>query len=495
MNLTFVPKEAGIAYVADRLWLPKSVRHGDGLVRSEPVRRALEFIVGGENGIKTLLCMWQETKTHIICPREFLPPTEYLKYRFPFVDLRPQFQSVRFEDRVDTRSEEQAMAWRALAAHENGILNLGCGKGKTVLAVKKIAKECVPTLVVVPDGGILEQWKMAILGDKERGLPARIGFDGDLGMIQGPQFSWAKPITLALVTTLWRRIEEGGIPEEMFKYFGLIIYDEVHQIGAPKFSLSASPFFGNRIGLTATVEREDGLDPVYRYHIGEPFYSDVKQDLIPDIYFQKTPVTFDHSQSMIGDTTNISLLRTQLGRDLTANAFRYWCIRGAVEDGRKILVLSHSKDQLKLMHAMFPGSGLITQETKQEDRLGEVRNNQLCFAISRLGSQGVDDDALDALFCLTPFRSKNNLQQSMGRIQRSRPGKKHPFMVVFDDKLVPPLRSMVVKMKSLLKEWHFTFTVVPVTGSKPLPHEVQIAYNAAYEALPSREESVKEGTK
>jgi superfamily II DNA or RNA helicase len=115
-----------------------------------------------------------------------------------------------------------------------------------------------------------------------------VEFEGELGLVQGGVFNWARPLTLALVTTLWRRIEDGSIPEEFFRYFGQVIYDEVHQIGAPKFSLTASPFYGDRIGLTATVEREDGLDPIYRYHIGDPFYSDLSQEIIPDIYFQQT---------------------------------------------------------------------------------------------------------------------------------------------------------------------------------------------------------------
>ena len=39
------------------------------------------------------------------------------------------------------------------------------------------------------------------------------------------------------------------------------------------FSLTAAPFYGDRIGLTATVKEKMALDPIYRYHIGEPFYS------------------------------------------------------------------------------------------------------------------------------------------------------------------------------------------------------------------------------
>lgn len=483
MKLGFVQKDADKAYVSNRLWLPKSG------IRVGPIKRALEFTVS-QRGQQETYEMWDETKSHIICPREFLPPSEYPKYRFPFIDVRPQFERVEFEDLVSPRNEEQWKAWAAFEQNNNGILNLGCGKGKTKLAVKKIAQRGVPTLVIVPDGGILDQWQRSIYGSGE--TPPGLKFDGQLGIIQGQTFDWKRPVTLALITTLALRIRDNALPEEMYRYFGQVIYDEVHQVGAPMFSLTAGPFFGDRIGLTATVQREDGLDPVFRYHIGDPFYSDLSQDLIPDIYFQETPVTLDLSKAEVNGMTNMSLLRTQLGKDLKGNIFRYWAIKRKLDMGRKILVLSHSKAQLRLFHAMFPGSGLIVAETSREERTDILRNSKICFAITRLGSVGVDDDRLDTLFCLTPFRSKIALQQSMGRIQRFREGKAKPEMFMFEDWTCVPLRKMCSNVKSTLRSWGYAFNVVPPNGLNPpetLPPSVQAAYDAAFSALPEEQEN------
>lgn len=478
MILDFVQKEPDKAYVSNRLWLPKAG------IRVGPVKKALEFLVS-QQGQQVVHKMWEETKHHIICPREFLRPSEYLKYSFPFVDLRPEFDSVAFEDLVNPRNEEQARAWAALKANDNGILNLGCGKGKTKLALKKIAQRGMPTLVIVPDGGILDQWRRSIYGDGE--TPPGLKFSGKLGLIQGSTFDWQRPVTLALVTTLGLQIRDGKIPEELYRHFGLIVYDEVHQIGAPMFSLTASPFYGDRIGLTATVQREDGLDPIYRYHIGEPFYTDLSQDLVPQIYFQQTPAKLDESKTKINGITNISLLRTVLGTDYTANVYRYWCIKKALSSGgRKILCLSHSKKQLRLFHKLFPGSGLIVSETDRDTRTEVLRKSQICFAIARLGSVGVDDDRLDTLFWLTPFRSKISLQQSMGRIQRSREGKKQPVMVVFEDWTSPPLRKLCAAIRATLRGWGFQFSSfkpkdMPVPDT--FPPDVQAIYDQELEAL------------
>lgn len=486
MILDFVPKEPSKAYVANRLWLPKE------LIRTGPVTRALEFTVN-QQGQQTTHKMWDESKYHIICPREFLQPNEYPKYPFPFIDLRPEFEAVEFEDLVVPRNEEQTIAWNALATNDNGILNLGCGKGKTKLALKKIAQRGLPTLVIVPDGGILDQWRRSIFGDGE--TPPGLKFHGKLGLVQGSTFDWQRPVTLALVTTLALQIRDGKIPEEFFRYFGQIIYDEVHQIGAPVFSLTASPFYGDRLGLTATVEREDGLDPIYRYHIGEPFHTDLTQDLIPEIYFQQTPAKLNEAKAIINGKANISVLRTILGTDLGANTYRYWCIRKALDNGRKILCLSHSKKQLKLFHAMFPGSGLIISETDRDKRTEVLRQSQICFAIARLGSVGVDDDRLDTLFWLTPFRSKISLQQSMGRIQRFREGKKGPVMVVFEDWTSKPLHRLCGAIRSTLRHWGYAFSSFkPIAMPVPdeLPPDVRTFYEAQLAVIKAEEDDIDE---
>lgn len=485
MRLVLPIKEPTKAYVSNQLWLPKE-GFVPGGVRPGPVQKALEFAVGRGDEVGVIR-LWEDSRHHIITPREFLPASEYPKYKFPFVDLRPQFSDRYFQDLVEPRNEEQIKAWDALSRNDNGILNLGCGKGKTKLSLKKIAQKGVPTLVIVPDGGMMEQWRQAIQGSDR--TPPGLRFDGGIGIVQGEHFDWrGRPLVLALVTTLALKIRDRKIPEEFFRYFGLIIYDECHQIGAPVFSQTAWPFYGDRIGLTATVKREDGLDPIYRYHIGEPFYSDLTQDLIPLVYFQKTPVTLNSAKAQRNNMTHLGILRTLLGADLTGNTYRYWAIKEALDQGRKILCLSHSKNQLFLMHTMFPGSGIITQETHASERLAILRNSQICFAIAKLGAQAIDDDRLDTLFWLTPFRSLISLQQSIGRVQRALAGKRQPVVVIFEDHLVPTLKNLCRKLKSTFKEWKFNFDVLnPGRLGRELPPDLRHVYEQRLSQLPRRD--------
>jgi superfamily II DNA or RNA helicase len=481
MQLEFVPKEPDRAYIGNMLWLPKAK------VQESWIKSALEFDYSGRTPADTQkIVLWKQTAHHIVCPREFLEPETYPLYDFPFIDIRPPPTPAQFEDLVEPRNADQLAAWTALDAHDDGVLNIKCGGGKTKLAVKKIANKQVKTLVIVPDAGILEQWKRSILGDKTPGRETSPGLrmNGPLGLIQGDVVDWDHDITLAVVTTLWRLIEKGLLPEEAYRLFSLIVFDEVHQIGAPKFSLTAPPWFGDRIGLTATVKRADALDNVYLSHIGQPFYSDLRQDLIPQVLFERTPIELDLQRALDkSGQVHAGKLRGLAGIDLPGNTYRYWKVREALERGRKILCLSHSKAQLKLFHAMFPHSGIITAETDRARRLDVIRDSRICFAIARLGSTGVDDDRLDQLFWLTPFNGATTLQQSMGRIQRALPGKPPPVFTVFEDARVKSLMGMCSGLKTLLRKWRIPFEIRAPLPLRPLPGDVQERYDNVFRTL------------
>jgi superfamily II DNA or RNA helicase len=215
---------------------------------------------------------------------------------------------------------------------------------------------------------------------------------------------------------------------------------------------------------------------------------------VPRIYFQQTPTVLDSEEAMM-DTgiINTSLLRTQLGRSLASNTFRYWKIKEAVDAGRKVLCVSHSVDQLKLFHAMFPGSSLIIGATPQNKRMDILRDSSICFAVAKLGSTGIDDDRLDTLFWLTPFKSKIALQQSMGRILRVFKDKQAPVFIVFEDWTVPTLRRLCMKLKATLKKWKYVIeTCKPVKLPLELPPSVRAAYDTAFSLLPEKGEVVEE---
>lgn len=168
----------------------------------------------------------------------------------------------------------------------NGIVVTNCGKGKTQIALQTIADKQMPAIVIVNNTTLIDQWRNRI--------ETFLEVEGGVGVVQGDPDTWdwrGRGIVLAMIHSLSLRYEE--IPVGFDRYFGGVYYDEVHHLSAPLFVHTAPMFYGERFGLTATVNREDGLEPIYQYHIGPVFFRDLAQDVKPRIYIQENPITVD----------------------------------------------------------------------------------------------------------------------------------------------------------------------------------------------------------
>jgi len=137
-----------------------------------------------------------------------------------------------------------------------GTVVMPCGSGKTIVGIGIMTELSMNTLIVTPNVASLHQWRDEIL-DKTDLSPDDIGeYSGDNKTI--------KPITLATYQVLvWRKDKES--PFTHFQLFrarnwGLIIYDEVHLLPAPVFKVTAEIQAMRRLGLTATLVREDGAE-------------------------------------------------------------------------------------------------------------------------------------------------------------------------------------------------------------------------------------------
>jgi hypothetical protein len=345
----------------------------------------------------------------------------------------------------------------------NGIVIHNCGKGKTCLALHRVAHEGLNTLIIVNQKTILDQWEGAIA--------EFLDFDGGVGRIQGnpDTWDWRRPITIATLHTLARYPD--AVTPEMRRWFGVIIWDEVHHLSAPYFCITATMFSGKRFGLTATDTREDGTEVVYNYHLGEVFYKDLMQTVKPAIVFRQTPFAIspeeflEHVIDKRGKP-NISKMRTFLGTEkVERNLYQARDIQTALDAGRKVLALSHSRGQLKLMHDLFADRGadvgLCIGTQKVVERWRALRERQLIFGTHQLVLEAIDEDSLDTLYWLTPFGSqhpeggKNALQQGMGRIQgyRYREGMKHPLVVIFDDVYIQHFHRMCNVLRKQLRRW------------------------------------------
>ena len=357
-----VRRDPYTGYLDSMLWIPKRS------VNVEALKRALTFELSGRGNQVTTLQLWQETADHLLVPREFWRYNERL---FEVVDCRPQaFQPTSISSRikldhktdgdrlVPTGETVQQEALDAMLQARGGILQLACGRGKTVVALELIARLGVPAIVIVDNTTLMGQWRDEI----NRHLPGV-----EIGLVEGRHFDWQKPIVLATFQTLSQRAHV--LPEEFRRWFGVVIWDEGHHVGAPTFARTADMFYGRRYALTATPRRADGMHVIYDMHIGPVLYKDLTQDLRPRIQFEWTGFELDTNDPQVINATHSSVGEIHMGmlaRWFGSHRPRLDYIIDRVqrlrEDGRKVLVLSTSVDELVNLLSIWNGMQYLYSE-------------------------------------------------------------------------------------------------------------------------------------
>lgn len=152
----------------------------------------------------------------------------------------------------------QDEAVRAFAGAGHGVIVLPCGAGKTIVGLLAIEALATRTLVLTSSREAAMQWK--------RELCAKSDLAADqVAIYQGARDAAIGPVTITTYSMVGKR---GGRGATGFSHFdrlaeepwGLVIYDEVHLVPAPIFQLSAQLQARRRLGLTATLVREDGRE-------------------------------------------------------------------------------------------------------------------------------------------------------------------------------------------------------------------------------------------
>ncbi len=398
---------------------------------------------------------------------------------------------------------DQGPAYDALIEPPNltkgRLLVLGCGKGKSVISLKAAMKRRVPVGVIVDSNELADQWTNYIV--QFCGIS-----ETQIGRVQGTKFKWdGYPIVVMMAQTLMQATREWS--EEFLNYFGYIIADEVHTLSAPVFSRVISLFTGERLAMTATPVRDDGLDLVFRYHTDdEPCFEDVEQELMPDVFLHPTGeanpdvfifgppswgkdnrrwtteqlLTADKSTrrmlSQILKTKDVlsgpqlvsHLIRkkkgsipatlTVIGRNEKRNQKVVTKIQQWAREGRTILALGGRTNQLIWFHDNYPGdSGLCYGKVKKSTRMQQLQGYRVVFAQQNMVLKGLDRKAFDTLVLLSldpKLATLPNLQQGIGRIQRPLPGKKQTQVHAFVDEqsvlLGPSQRRFVQNAREIL---------------------------------------------
>ncbi|MFD2417439.1 DNA repair helicase XPB [Amycolatopsis pigmentata] len=229
-----------------------------GLVMSTTDRAVLEEVLRNKK-IGPMLGARIDDDTVLVHPSERGRLKQaLLKVGWPAEDLAGyvdgEAHPISLEENGWSLREYQRQAAEAFWAGGSGVVVLPCGAGKTLVGAAAMARAQATTLILVTNTVAGRQWK--------RELVARTSLTEDeIGEYSGEKKE-IRPVTIATYQVMTRKSKGEYRHLELFdsRDWGLVVYDEVHLLPAPVFRMTADLQSRRRLGLTATLVREDGRE-------------------------------------------------------------------------------------------------------------------------------------------------------------------------------------------------------------------------------------------
>lgn len=303
----------------------------------------------------------------------------------------------------------------------SGVIVLPCGAGKTVVGLYVMKLVGAKTLILTTNTIAVRQWREELL-DKTSLRPE------DVGEYTG-ESKHVAPVTITTYQMLtWRRSKAEGF--EHFSLFnkenwGLVVYDEVHLLPAPIFRVTADLQARRRLGLTATLVREDGKEDEVFCLIGPKRY-DVPWKVLEGQGFIATATCTEIRVPLdpaLRPTYEASSARAKfrVASENPAKTRVVECILRKHAGGR-VLVIGQYIDQLNHLQRHL-GAPLITGKTPQSEReklYAAFKSGAISVLIvSKVGNFAVDlPEANVAIQISGTFGSRQEEAQRLGRILR-----------------------------------------------------------------------------
>jgi superfamily II DNA or RNA helicase len=347
----------------------------------------------------------------------------------------------------------QAEAVSAMLEHDSGILIAPPGTGKTVMALAIAAERGVSTLVLVDKRTVANQWREHI--QTFLGIKA--------GQMGGGRKKLRGQVDIVLSRSLGRRDDIA----ELTRGYGQVIVDECHHLAAGGFEAAvkqiAAPYW---LGMTATLERKDGLEPLVVMQLGpvRHKFSDVTTSE-PKLAFPEGSarrVLAVHDTAFASDIDPDrpdawNEIHRQLVADDARNRLIMADVSAAMARGRKCVILVRWISHLETLAALAREEGFspiilrgaITQAELRAsaERLAEAPDGAPLLVIGTIPfmGEGFDAPILDTVFLAAPVSFPGYLKQNVGRVLRSRPGKAVIEAHDYADPAVPLLAAMFNK--------------------------------------------------
>jgi superfamily II DNA or RNA helicase len=296
--------------------------------------------------------------------------------------------------------------------NDGGLICIGCGKGKTVLGLNIAVQLKVKTLIIVHKTFLMNQWIERI----KQFTNAKVGIIQQKKIqIEGNQ----------IVIGMLQSIAKEKYDPDIFRDFGLVIFDEAHHAPSKYFSRSL-PLINCKktLALSATPKRNDKLEKVLHWYFGPIIYKSddeintnvltkiYKYNLIHEKYYEKKQ-KFTGEVNRAGTISNIVTIgrRNKFIVDIIENIL--------IDNNRKILVLSERINHLELLKNRLDEREITTTGSyiggMKQIKLDESAKCQVIFGTYHMASEALDIKGLNTLIMASPRRE---IEQAVGRITR-----------------------------------------------------------------------------
>ncbi|ADG73636.1 helicase domain protein [Cellulomonas flavigena DSM 20109] len=342
----------------------------------------------------------------------------------------------------------------------SGVVVLPCGAGKTLVGAGAMARSSTTTLILVTNTVSARQWRDELV--KRTSLT-----EDEIGEYSGTRKE-VRPVTIATYQVLTTKRKGVYTHLELLdaRDWGLIVYDEVHLLPAPIFRMTADLQARRRLGLTATLVREDGREDEVFSLIGPKRFDAPWKDIESQGYIApaecvEVRLTLPDHERMTYATAEpeekYRLAATAAGKNRVVESLV------AKHAGEQTLVIGQYLDQLHEL-AEHLGAELITGETtvRERQRLFDAfRTGEITtLVVSKVANFSIDlPEASVAIQVSGSFGSRQEEAQRLGRIMRPKADGKtaHFYTVVARDTVD---QDFAAHRQRFLAEQGYAYTIV-----------------------------------
>jgi DNA excision repair protein ERCC-3 len=404
-----------------RLRLEAHPVHGLILVSNDPA--VLKEVTRGKK-VAPMLGLQLDEETIVVHPgqRGFLKQA-LLKLGWPAEDFAGYVDGEHHE--ISLRQDGwQIRKYQELAAEGfwhggSGVVVLPCGAGKTIVGAAAMAHAKATTLILVTNTVAARQWREELLRRTDLN-------EDDIGEYSGAKKE-IRPVTIATYQVMTTK--KGGVYAHLDLFdaidWGLIIYDEVHLLPAPIFRFTADIQSRRRLGLTATLVREDGMEGEVFSLIGPkrfdvPWKEIEAQGYIAPADCVEVRITLTDEERLNYATAEQEDRYRFCSTSQTKKAVAIALAKQHSND--QVLVIGQYIDQLDQLSEAL-GVPVIKGDTpiKERERLYALfRSGELkCLVVSKVANFSIDlPEATIAIQVSGTFGSRQEEAQRLGRILR-----------------------------------------------------------------------------